>query len=223
MKRRERSKKARARRGGIPWRRSQRRSSPSARRPSGSRGQRRPRHSGRSGSRGIRLFLVGCLGFALLVLFTSLPVSTLLSQRSQLSSTATELRGVEAENQVLRRQAAQLTKPSVVAEIARSDYGLVPSGAQAYMIVPASASSSAGSESAGHLALDGPVVAPGSAESEQLNGASDTAATEDTTSAQQQATSSSAARTSASAAREAVKARSQGFWSRVLLSLQFWR
>lgn len=177
------------------------------------------------------LFVSGL--FAIVVLVTSMPVSALISQHVQLSSTARQVGSLEAQNKALEQEAKQLSDPSTVVGIARRDYGLVAPGSQVYEILPPSGASTLSAQSSGHVPLEGPPVAPGSARSQELlsagNGEGAGAA-----SAPVWASSSSAAsvkpRSSANAAgRRATRQLARdavaggGFWARVAGTLEFWR
>jgi hypothetical protein len=166
--------------------------------------------------------------FAVVVLATSMPVSALLSQHDQLSSTSRQLGGLEAKNKALEQETQQLSKPSTVAGIARRDYGLVAPGSQAYEILPASGASTGSAQNSGHVPLEGPPVVPGSAISEELLGAG-----QDTGvgTGRGSAGGSSVARGSSANARGRRAtgqfaqggATSGGFWTRVVHTLEFWR
>jgi Septum formation initiator len=173
-----------------------------------------------------------CAGaFALVVLGTSLPVSELLSQHDQLASTARQVSRLEAQNEALNAQTKELSEPSTVAGIARREYGLVSPGSKVYEILPASTAPSATAQSSGYIPLAGPPVVPGSALSQQLLGA-------DTGGAQGAGTgtgsgaaggSTQTGSSTLSADRAVTKrpaagsgARSEGFWTRVVHTLEFW-
>jgi cell division protein FtsB len=177
-------------------------------------------------------------GFAALVLVTSMPWSLLESQRHQLSTTAAELRDTKAQNRTLGDEAKDLSNPSTVANIARSEYGLVAPGSQAYDVLPAPGSSQDASVSTGHVPLDGPVVVPGSSESQALLGAGAAEPTETPSANGASSGSGAASRSSPSADPRTRSNRSagshsarppasggsaKGFWGRVGDTLEFWR
>ena len=83
-----------------------------------------------------RALLGGSALFALIVLATSFPIGTLLSQHSALASSSGEVARLSAVDRSLTRQLAQLSDPATVAGIARIDFGLVPKGARAYVVLP---------------------------------------------------------------------------------------
>jgi cell division protein FtsB len=181
--------------------------------------------------------IVLAAGFATLVLGTSMPWSLLVSQRTQLSSTQIKLRQTEAQNRVLSDEAKRLSNPADVANIARSEYGLVSPGSQAYEILPAPGSSQDASMSTGHVPLDGPLVTPGSAESQELLGAGSTVPTAtpsesgtSSTGASSRSNSStgSGARSNLSTGSHPAQpspgaSSTNGFWGRVVDTLEFWR
>ena len=165
-----------------------------------------------------RALLLGSAVFAIVVLATSLPYSALLSQHQRLSSTARQVTALEAQNKVLRQEAQELSDPATVAGIARRDYGLVAPGSQAYEVLPASGSSVGSAQSSGDVPLDGPPVVPGSALSQALLGADVPAV--DTGSAGSGASTSAA--DDHGGRRSPSGPSSDGFWTRVLRTLEFW-
>lgn len=174
-----------------------------------------------------RTLLVSSVVFAAVVLGTSLPVSTLLAQHAQLSSTSKKLAGLEEQNHALQKQASQLSDPSTIADIARLDYELVAPGSQAYEIVPSSGNSTevAGSD---YIPLTGPPVVPGSAQSLRLLGAGAVTAT--WAGSGEPAASSGSSGTTGRSGRASTATRAAGegdstggFWTRVIHTLEFWR
>ncbi|MHB8682068.1 MAG: septum formation initiator family protein [Acidimicrobiales bacterium] len=157
-----------------------------------------------------RALFVGAGLFAGAVLATGMPVSALLTQHHQLSETAAALARVQAANQALSVQARHLGDPSTVSGLARTDYGMVPPGDKAYVILPPAGSSAAAIAGSGHVPLDGPPVVPGSPQSQALLGGG------------VPASSSSAGSRSAAASPHAGAKSGGGFWSRVLHTLEFW-
>lgn len=169
----------------------------------------------RPAKRRLRLLLVASLLFAGAVLLTGLPVSALLTQHNQLSTAAADLRRLQASDRSLEAQSRRLSDPSTVSGLARGDYGMVPPGQKAYVILPPPGSSPATVAGSGHVPLDGPPVVPGSAQSQALlgvGGAGPPSAPATRSAARHTAT------TPAGSARN-----SGSFWSRVLHSLEFWR
>lgn len=171
-----------------------------------------------------RALLIAAGGFAVIVLGTSLPVSDLLSQHSQLNSTSSELSTLTSQNKALEQETKQLSDPATIAAIAKRDYGLVSPGSQAYEILPASGSSSSASSNSGHVPLDGPPVVPGSVQSQQLLGAgavsiSGLLASSSTGSIPSSTSNGHSVQQSSRAS----AAKVGGFWSRVAHTLEFWR
>ena len=154
------------------------------------------------------VLLVGGL-FAAAVLATNFPVKALLSQRHQLSTTAAEVRSLHNQNDALARQAGHLGDPATIEHLARTDFGFVHPGQQAYDVLPPSGSSSQAAVSlSGHVPLQGPPVAPGSSRSDRLLGAGDTGPATAKTRPHVAASSGSS---------------NPGFLGRLAHTLEFWR
>jgi cell division protein FtsB len=160
----------------------------------------------------MRLLVVASALFAGAVLLTGLPVSALLAQHSQLSDASAALSQLQGADRALADQSRHLSQPGTVSGVARAEYGMVASGQKAYVILPPSGASPATVAGSGHVPLDGPPVAPGSAQSEALLGGGATA--------DPPVTMRPSSRRSASSA----SAHGSGsFWSRVVHTLEFWR
>jgi hypothetical protein len=156
------------------------------------------------------------------IVATSLPLGTLLSQRSQLTDTAAQLSRLEAANRTLSEQAKRLQETSTVNSLARRDYGLVPAGQQAYAVLPPSGTVSASDPGTGQEPLDSPPVLPGSASSVNRLGAGNSLSV---TGAGAEATQGNPGSGSAHATNRTTKPSGQGsasLLSRVLHSLEFW-
>ena len=65
------------------------------------------------------------------------PTRTWLDQRAALAETSVELRELEAERAALEQRVAELDSDDQIEEIARSQYGLVRPGEEAYAVLPA--------------------------------------------------------------------------------------
>jgi len=125
---------------------------------------------------------------------------------------------------VLGRQASQLAVPSTLNELARHDFGFVPTGDRVYNVLPATSpsgsassgsSGSSGSSSLGpdQVPLNGPPVVPGSLRSQALIGVVGTAG------------SASEPRTGPGTSGGAAAGPSgepRSYWGRVVRSLEFW-
>ena len=152
------------------------------------------------------------------VLLTGLPVSALLDQHHQLATTSAALQGLQSADKELSAQSRHLTSPATVQQMARSDYGMVPPGEKAYVILPPPGSSAAAVAGSGHVPLEGPPVVPGSALSQQLLGLQP--ASHDGASGTMGHGSSS---TGSSRSSGRISASSGSFWGRVVHTLEFWR
>lgn len=171
-----------------------------------------------------RALLIGACAFSLVVLVTSLPLSALLTQRSQISQTALQLRHLEDENRTLKQETTDLRNPSVVADIARRDYGLVSPGSQAYEILPVLGSSDSAAQGSGHVPLDGPPVVPGSAQSQALLGAGAlSAVARGATSAGSASDGQGGGGRRQGSSHGGGITPKGGFWTRVADTLEFWR
>ena len=217
-------RRARARRNGARR---------SARRAHGASDERDSKSRPSLQRRRARALLFGSGVFAIIVLATSMPVSALLSQRDQLSSTAQQVGRLQAQNKTLEQEARQLSNPSTVAGIARRDYGLVAPGSQVYEILPPSGASTLSAQGSGHVPLEGPPVVPGSARSQELLSAGNgqgTGASGGPVWAAKSSSASARSGGSANSGRLSATGRSArsglasgGFWSRVASTLEFWR
>lgn len=155
-----------------------------------------------------RALVAAAVGFATIVLLTSFPLTGLLSQGAALSRTARDLSTVEAQNRTLAGQAGALSSPSIVDDLARQEFGLVPRGQRAFDVLPAAAGTP-GSIS-GQVPLDESPVSPGSARSQSLIGIPPPPAGDE-----------HHERRAASSA-HAGSAEPHGYWARVVRSLEFW-
>ena len=187
----------------------------------------RPRPTARRRSRAAlarrraRVVLVVAVVFAAVVVVTSFPVSALLTQRTQLSSTQARDDQLRSEDLALSHEVANLNNPTAVADVARSDYGFVPPGDKAYEVLPEPGSSPSSAELSGHVPLDGPPVVPGSPTSQQLLGAGSVPVTSATATGSSGGSGSGAPSSATHSGSDA--AASAPFLSRVLDTLEFWR
>jgi cell division protein FtsB len=153
-----------------------------------------------------RLLLAGAVVFAAVVLFAWFPASSLLSQRSSLASAQAQLASLHAQDAALAQEQKNLSDSTEIGRIAREQYQLVSPNQQAYEVLPPSGSAASGTRYAGDPGSSGP-AAP-SAASELPPG-------EVTT------TTLPADRIRTHPAPSAPPA--NGFFDRVLHSLEFWR
>jgi cell division protein FtsB len=87
----------------------------------------------------VRLLAVAAVVGGVLFLFI-LPGRTWLNQSHDLSVAERQQAALSRENQVLSQRIALLQTPSYIEQIARSEYGLVMPGENAYAILPPTAS-----------------------------------------------------------------------------------
>jgi len=160
--------------------------------------------------------VVALFAFAAIVFATSMPVSALLTQHGQLASTSAALDRAQAADRSLAAQAKALADGGTVSNLARTDYGLVPSGQKAYVILPPAGASASEVAGSGHVPLESPPVVPGSAQARALAGLG----TGSSTGGSGAGGSSSGAGHGRSSAHGASRV---GFWTRVAHTLEFWR
>ncbi|MDE3086639.1 MAG: hypothetical protein KGJ77_07715 [Acidobacteriota bacterium] len=178
----------------------------------------RRRQSRRGGPRLLQLgswrrprpVMVVGVAFAGVVLVTSMPVSALLTQHHQLATTSAALAQAQSADASLAAEAKALADAGTVGRLARSDYGLVPSGQKAYVILPPAGASNAEVAGSGHVPLEGAPVEPGSSQSQQLLGLGGSA-------------SPNPARAASRPASPPRHGAAGGFWARVGRTLEFWR
>ncbi len=82
------------------------------------------------------LFWGVLLGVVAIYLFAIFPTRGLFSERNQLSSARTQLATLTKENAQLSKKVANLNNPSVIASLARSQYGMVNPGQQGTINLP---------------------------------------------------------------------------------------
>jgi hypothetical protein len=153
------------------------------------------------------LVLAGGLLSGAIILVAWLPIGALLSQRSQLSSASTRLQQLSSEGAALAAAAAALHSTTTLDQLAREQYQLVAPGQRLIQVLTPSFTPTSKSKDGPYPGDPGlsPIVDPtGTARV----GGSSTAATS----------------TSSSATTSTVRATAgQGFVSRVLATLEFWR
>lgn len=159
------------------------------------------------------------LAFAAVVLATSMPVSALLTQHSQLASASADLSRARAADRALQQDLSALRNPGTVAGLARNDYGLVAPGQKAYVILPPAGASPSVVTGSGHIPLGTVPVVPGSAQSRQLLGLGSSSAGAGTSTSTSHPSSPAAHGASGSHGGAAPA----GFWGRVARTLEFWR
>jgi cell division protein FtsB len=157
-----------------------------------------------------RLALVGAVVVAAVVLFAWFPAGSLLSQRSNLRGTESELSALHKQDAALAQEKKNLSDAGEIGRIAREQYQLVSPGQQAYEVLPPSGATAAGTPYAGDPGSDGPVTP--SATPELPPGGVTTTTAPTTTTTRPGGTHPAAAPTS-----------SGGLVSRMVHALEFWR
>jgi cell division protein FtsB len=170
-----------------------------------------------------RLLLLGAVAVSAVFLFAWFPASSLLSQRSDLAGTESQLTTLHSQDAALAQEKKNLSDAGEIGRIAREQYQLVSPGQQAYEVLPPTGSTSGGTPYAGDPGSDGPVTP--SAASELPPGSTTTTMTTPTTStaAGSSGTATGGHPADAVTGRGASSQKSPGFVSRVVHALEFWR
>ncbi len=162
--------------------------------------------------------------FAVVVLATSFPLVSLLSQHRQLAAAASELNRLQKTNHSLAEQQRQLNSNAAIEHLARTQYQLVSPGQTLYDVLPASGrpvASSAGAPTAGDPGSQ-PLVAPANAPDlspdPSLSQPSATGGSGSPNSSGSSTTAGGGSARGTSTARAPTS-----FWSRVTNSVEFWR
>jgi hypothetical protein len=163
---------------------------------------------------------------AMVLLATSFPLSTILTQHHQMSAAAAQLSELQHENEQLAEQRGQLNSPLAIQRLAREDYQLVSPSQTLYNVLPASGhvtSASSGQPMSGDPGSQ-PLVDPSHAPD----------MSPDASLAQQQQAAAAAASAAKAASSDgnpgstsstvkATPASPGGFFARVVNSLEFWK
>lgn len=166
-----------------------------------------------------RVALAVAAAFCVVVLATSLPLRTLLQQRTDTAATAATVRHLTAENRALAAQAAALSNPATVRSLAHTEFDYVQPGQKTYDVLPPSDGSS-GEPGVGQEQLGTPVPLPGSAASDEAVGAG---ALPSSSGGSAAATAGDrASGSSPSAPGGSAGSGSGGFLDRMLHALEFW-
>ena len=94
--------------------------------------------------------------FAVAVLATSFPLSSLLSQHRQLAAAGAQLDQVQKSNRALTEQEHALDSNVAVSQLARGDYQMVSPGQTLYDVLPASSSKTDGTGKSGVTSTTSP-------------------------------------------------------------------
>jgi hypothetical protein len=103
------------------------------------------------------LFL-GAVVLSAVVAFAWFPGGSLLSQRSTLSSTQSQLATLHQQDAALAQEKKNLSDATEIGRIARQQYQLVNPGQQAYEVLPPSGAATPGTSYAGDPGSKGPVA-----------------------------------------------------------------
>lgn len=168
---------------------------------------------------------------ALAVLGTSFPLSALLSQHSQLSASAAQLRTLTSENRLLTEQQQQLDSKAEIDRLARQDYQMVLPGQTLYDVLPPSGLSSSTPNSAltgdpGSQPLVAPANAPDMTPDPGLPQVATPTAASGTPAGNVGAPSSGSGGpggAGAASGRKSSPPSPSSFWSRVTKTLEFWK
>jgi cell division protein FtsB len=159
--------------------------------------------------------------FALAVLATNFPFSTLLSQHRQLSAAAAQLHQVQSSNRALSEQNEQLNSTAEIDRLARQDYQLVSPNQTLYNVLPASgktASTTPGGPTSGDPG-DQPLVAPADAP----DMSPDPGLPRATPTATPSPAGGAGGRSSGPVTSAGSPSSPSSFWSRVTTTLEFWK
>jgi cell division protein FtsB len=166
--------------------------------------------------------------FALAVLATNFPLTTLLSQHRQLSAEAAQLHQVQSSNRALSEQNQQLNSTAEIDRLARQDYQLVLPNQTLYNVLPASGATKSTapggptSGDPGNQPLVAPADAPDMSPDPGLPRATPVVDASGGRAGGSGATRSGAG-SSSSAGGSGAASTPSSFWSRVANTLEFWK
>jgi hypothetical protein len=147
---------------------------------------------------------------AAVIMFAWFPVGSLLSQRSSLSGTESELSSLHKQDAALAQEKKSLSDAGEIGRIAREQYQLVSPGQRAYEVLPPSGAASGGTPYTGDPGSRGPVAPTASAELPPGGTATTT-------------TTVPPSKPASRATRPTQAPAAPGLVSRMLDSLEFWR
>ena len=156
-----------------------------------------------------RLLLLGAVVLSAVVLFAWFPAGSLLSQRSTLTSTQSQLTTLHQQDIALAQEKKNLSDSGEIGRIARQQYQLVNPGQQAYEVLPPSGAATPRTPYAGDPGSTGP-VAPSATPELPPGGVTTT-------------TTPSASSATGHGGRSTQPSEGTGFVGRMLHSLEFWR
>jgi cell division protein FtsB len=110
------------------------------------------------------LLLLGALVFSAVVLVAWFPASSLLDQRTDLTTTSSQLAALHKQDAALAQEKKNLSDAGEIGRIAREQYQFVGPGQRAYEVLPPSGAAAAGTPYAGDPGSAGPVTPSATAE-----------------------------------------------------------
>lgn len=152
---------------------------------------------------------------AIVIVGTSFPLTTLVSQHRQLAAARTDLAVIQHQNRLLTEQQSRLHSPTVIRQLARADYQLVQPGQTLFAVLPGAGVPSIPGTPVGDPGAQRPVAPADAPNLSPVPGLSTTIARSGS------ASGSPAGTGSPSASPPPVS--SGGFWHRVVGTLEFWR
>ncbi len=174
--------------------------------------------------------------FAVVVLATNFPLTTLLSQHNELSAASSQLQQTQNANRLLADQDRQLNSTAAIDRLARQDYQMVGQGQTLYDVLPASGTATATtlgepiSGDPGSQPLVEPSKAPDMSPDPGLAQASLSAPPSSVSSGSSASTDTDGATASnhsgsdgSSAGGSAATSGHSSYWSRVANTLEFWK
>ena len=165
-----------------------------------------------------RVVVLGAVVVCAVVLFAWFPATSLLSQRSDLASTQSQLSTLHSQDAALAQEKKNLSDAGEIGRIAREQYQLVSPGQQAYQVLPPTGSAPSGAPYAGDPGSVGAVTPSASSE---LPPGTGTATTTTTTPGAPPAAANSAADPTGAGGQSGEQG--AGFVSRMMHALEFWR
>ena len=111
-----------------------------------------------------RFFLLGSVVVSAVIICAWFPASSLLSQRTNLTGTESQLSSLHAQDRALAQEKKNLSDPGEIGRIAREQYQLVTPGQAAYEVLPPTGSTTGKIPYAGDPGSSGPVIPSAAAE-----------------------------------------------------------
>jgi cell division protein FtsB len=169
-----------------------------------------------------RLVLLGAVVVAAGVLFAWFPASSLLSQRSDLGGTESQLSTLHSQDAALAQEQKNLSDGGEIGRIAREQYQLVGPGQQPYEVLPPAGSTTGGIPYAGDPGSNGPVTPSAASELPPGDATSTTAAPVGSSAGSSHASSAGGA-SGHGGSDAGTRGQNSGLVSRMVHALEFWR